>query len=496
MKVVIPKELLDKANLIGGVWSNAESGKTFEVQSPVTGEVIAKVPLCDTADVEKAVQAARRVRDEFKDTPVLRRVELCNRIKQLVLERKEIIAKVMTLEQGKPCEGESIPDLDETALLFTDFAEDIVRLEMDTYPLKDPNKMAFSVREAIGVTAVITPWNYPVLIPAEYIAPALVVGNPIVFKPASYTPLSAILFARCIQDALDELGFPKGIFNLITGPGGSVGNHLVGHPHVDCIAFTGETVTGQAICSRAGLKRTLMELGGNGPQIVCDDADLAKAAAAAAFGCYTNAGQVCCATERILVDARVHDKFVKLMLEETEKWKVGDPFDKKTNVGPLNNEPTAAKTETHLDDAVKKGARILVGGKRESGRPTGLYFQPTVIDGVTPSMLLNKEETFGPVAPIISFESDEEAVQIANGSGYGLQMAVFTSSIKKCFFYSKKLRTGTIVVNDTTDYWEDLYVPFGGGGGTKSGHGRIATHFTMEDLTYIKTTTIDFANAK
>jgi succinate-semialdehyde dehydrogenase/glutarate-semialdehyde dehydrogenase len=233
-----------------------------------------------------------------------------------------------------------------------------------------------------------------------------------------------------------------------------------------------------------------MELGGNGPQIVCADANLVEAAKAAATGCFLNAGQVCCATERMLVYKKVHDEFVELLLKEANGWVLGDPMDPGTTMGPLNNEPTAVKTEQHLDDARAKGAQILLGGARQTGRPTALYFPPTVIDGVRRDMLLNMEETFGPVAPVIDFATDAEAVEIANETGYGLQMSVFTSSIKRCFWYADQLRTGNIVFNDTTDYWE-AHEPFGGGGGTKSGHGRLGGRYTLDDVTHLKTVAID-----
>jgi succinate-semialdehyde dehydrogenase/glutarate-semialdehyde dehydrogenase len=301
------------------------------------------------------------------------------------------------------------------------------------------------------------------VIPSEYLGPGLAVGNTVVMKPASTTPLSMVLTARCIQQALEEFGLPPGVFNLVTGPGSVVGNHLVAHPDVALIGFTGETVTGEAICARAGIKQTLMELGGNGPQIVCADANLEEAARAAATGCFFNAGQVCCATERILVERKVHDDFLALLLKETNSWVLGDPLHPDTTMGPLNNEPTAVKTEAHLSDARQKGASILTGGERQAGRPTPLYFPPTVIDGVRRDMLLNLEETFGPVAPVIEFASDAEAVEIANETGYGLQMSVFTSAIKRCFWYADQLRTGNVVFNDTTDYWE-AHEPFGGAG--------------------------------
>jgi len=489
-KFIVPKELEDKNNLIGGVWSNASSGKIFEVRSPVSGEILATVPKCDSTDVDKAVEAARRTRETFKLVPVAKRVALLRRIHEIILERKEIIAKVLTMEQGKPYLREALPEVEETAENIRLSAEDISRLESPVFPIQDPNKHGISFREGIGVMAAITPWNYPAVMPSEYIGPALAVGNPVVLKPASTTPLSAVLITHCVQDALDELGFPKGIFNLITGPGASVGSYLVAHPGVDVIGFTGESVTAAAICNKAGLKRTLMECGGNGPQIVCNDANLKEAASAAAYGCFFNSGQVCVATERILVHESIHDEFLNLIMEEVKNWKPGDPMKGETSMGPLNNEPTALKIEAHLKDALRKGARILCGGERESGWPTNLYFPPTVIDGVTRDMLLNTDETFGPVAPIIIFENDEEAVEIANETGYGLQMAVFTSSIKRCFYYMERLRTGNLVINDTTCWWETTN-PFGGGGGTKSGHGRLGGHWVLEDLTYLKSIAID-----
>lgn len=495
-KFIIPKELEDKNNLIGGVWSNAASGKTFEVKSPVTGEVLAKVPLCDTVDVDKAVEAARRTRDTFKLMPITKRIALLRRIDEIILERKETIAKVITMEQGKPYLRDALPEVGETAECFRLNAEDIIRLESPVLPMTDPNKHSISFREGIGVMAAITPWNFPTAIPAEYIGPALAVGNPVVLKPASTTPLSAILMAHCIQDALDELEFPKGIFNLLTGPGASTGSYLVAHPGVDVIGFTGESVTGEAISHKAGLKPSIMECGGNGPQIVCNDANLKEAAIAAAYGSFNNSGQVCVATERILVHKSIHDEFLDLLLGEVKKWKPGDPMKEETSMGPLNNEPTAVKIETYLEDALGKGAKILCGGQRESGWPTNLYFPPTVIDGVTRDMLLNKEETFGPLAPIIVFENDEEAVEIANETGYGLEMAVFTSSIKKCFYYMERLRTGSLMINDTTCSWGTLNPPFGGGGGTKSGHGLLGGHWELEDLTYLKSIVIDSAKVE
>lgn len=490
----VPKELTSDANLIAGAWVEARSGERFAVTSPVTGELLAEVPSCAAADVDAAVAAAKAAWPAYKALHVYERAAVVLRMAELIRSRAESIARVLSVEQGKPYETESLPEVLEVALNFQLAGEDVVRMETPVLTMRDPNKRVMTTREAYGVMAVITPWNFPTVIPSEYIGPGLAVGNTMVMKPASTTPLSMIMVARCIQEAFEEAGLPGAIFNLITGRGAVVGDYLVSHPDVDIIGFTGETVTGESICAKAGIKQTLMELGGNGPQIVCADADLEAAAAAAAFGSFFNAGQVCCATERILVEDRVHDRFLGLLLAEAGKWRLGDPLEAATMMGPLNNEPTAVKTEEHLADAKAKGAEILAGGERESGRPTGFYFPATVIDGVRRDMLLNLEETFGPVAPVIRFSTDAEAVEIANESGYGLQMSVFTSSLKRCFWYADRLRTGNVVFNDTTDYWE-AHEPFGGGGGTRSGHGRLGGRFTLDDVTHLKTIAIDFEKA-
>jgi acyl-CoA reductase-like NAD-dependent aldehyde dehydrogenase len=230
----------------------------------------------------------------------------------------------------------------------------------------------------------------------------------------------------------------------------------------------------------------LMELGGNGPQIILEDADLRRAAKAAAFGAYFNAGQVCCATERVLVDRRVQKDFLDLVIQEAKNVRVGDPFGEGIHMGPMNNISVLEKTERHLADAQHNGARIVFGGKRIANQPTNYFFEPTVIDKVSPEMLLNNEETFGPVVPVITVDGYEKVIELANATGYGLQMAIFTQDIDKAFYFADRLRSGNVVINDTTDYWE-AHEPFGGGGGTKSGYGRLGGRFTFDDMTHLKT---------
>jgi acyl-CoA reductase-like NAD-dependent aldehyde dehydrogenase len=259
---------------------------------------------------------------------------------------------------------------------------------------------------------------------------------------------------------------------------------------VDCIGFVGSHGTAEKIVRAAGLKRSLIEASGNGPVVVCVDADLEAAAKGAVYGGFFCAGQVCCATERVLVDRRVHDDFLSAVVEEAKGWKLGDPFDEETLVGPMNNEPTAQKMDSHLEDALEKGAEIAVGGSRDEGRPTRLYYQPTVVDGVGVDTLINRDETFGPIVPLITVDGDDEALAVANDSYLGLQAAVYTRSLKRAFTYLDNLRVGNVVVNDSTDYWE-AHEPFGGAAGTRTGWGRIGGRYTMLDMTDLRTVVLD-----
>jgi succinate-semialdehyde dehydrogenase/glutarate-semialdehyde dehydrogenase len=293
------------------------------------------------------------------------------------------------------------------------------------------------------------------------------------------------------MQAMADAGLPDGVVNVVYG-GGAVGEVLVTHPGIDCIGFVGSNATAEKIVRAAGLKRSLIEASGNGPVIVCQDADLERAARGAVFGGFFCAGQVCCATERVLVHERVHDAFLDEVLKAASEWRLGDPFDPDTKVGPMNNDPTARKMDAHLEDAVDKGASVVLGGARESGRPTDLYYQPTVVTDVTTDTLINREETFGPIVPLIRVSSDAEALAVANESHLGLQAAVYTSNLSRAFGYLENLRVGNVVVNDSTDYWE-AHEPFGGASGTKSGWGRIGGRYTMLDMTDLKTIVLDVA---
>jgi acyl-CoA reductase-like NAD-dependent aldehyde dehydrogenase len=472
-------------NFIGGEWVEATGEAAREIVSPVSGEKLADVPDASPEDVARAARAAREAQPRWAALSAWERARVCHAIADLIEERKEDFARELSLEQGKPYVAEAIPDIEETAENFRIAAEDVKRLESAIVPSQDVNKRILTFRKPNGVYAGITPWNFPTLIPVELIAPGIAAGNTIVMKPSEWTPIAMANFVQIMADA----GLPEGVVNVVYG-GGDVGERLIQDENVDCVGFVGSHTTAEKIVRAAGLKRTLIEASGNGPVVVCADADLEAAAKGAVFGGFFCAGQVCCATERVLVDERVHDEFLAAVVREAEGWKLGDPFDEDTLVGPMNNEPTAEKMDRHLEDAVAKGADVVLGGSRDAGRPTELYYQPTVVDRVGVDTLINRDETFGPIVPLITVASDEEALAVANDSYLGLQAAVYTRSLRRAFRYLDNLRVGNVVVNDSTDYWE-AHEPFGGASGTRTGWGRIGGRYTMLDMTDLKTVVLD-----
>jgi acyl-CoA reductase-like NAD-dependent aldehyde dehydrogenase len=472
-------------NFIGGDWVEATGDSAREIVSPVTGEKLADAPIASAEDVDRAARAAREAQPGWAALSAWDRAKVCHAIADLIEERKEDFARELSLEQGKPFVAEAIPDIEETAENFRIAAEDVKRMESAVIPSQDVNKRILTFRKPNGVYGCITPWNFPTLIPVELIAPGIAAGNTIVMKPSEWTPIAMANFMQIMAEA----GLPEGVVNVVYGDG-AVGESLITNENIDCVGFVGSHGTAEKIVRAIGLKRSLIEASGNGPVVVCADADLELAAKGAVFGGFFCAGQVCCATERVLVDKRVHDDFLAAVVKEAETWLLGDPFDDSTLVGPMNNEPTARKMDTHLEDALEKGAEIVVGGSRDSDRPTGLYYQPTVIDNVGVDTLINRDETFGPIVPLITVDSDDEALAVANDSYLGLQAAVYTRSLKRAFRYLDNLQVGNVVVNDSTDYWE-AHEPFGGASGTRTGWGRIGGRYTMLDMTDLKTVVLD-----
>jgi succinate-semialdehyde dehydrogenase/glutarate-semialdehyde dehydrogenase len=474
---------------IDGEWIS--SSGTFEIQSPATGQPVYKAARGTLDLAKRAIDAAYDSRERARLTPPYERARFLHRVAEIIERRKQTLAKALAIEQGKPYESEALPEISETAENFRIAAEDIKRLDGRVMPSRDPRKIIIINYAPYGVFSIITPWNYPYLIASEYIAPAIATGNTVVFKPSSYVAGSAVRLVQCLEEA----GLPKGFANLVLSEGDytgqeEVGDEMVTNDKVAGIGVTGHTSTGETISKRAGMKKLLLECGGLGPMIVLDDADVGKASVAAAMASFSNSGQVCCAAERILVHETVYDRFLTHLAEETKKWKLGHPLEEGVRVGPMNNEPTASKVDLHMTDGANKGARVLVGGKRAVGYPTSLYYEPTLVADVSPDMLFNKDETFGPVAPVMRVSSSDEAIEIANGTPYGLQASVFTTDIRRAFQFIDNIQAGQVVVNESPLYWE-AQEPFGGLGGKKSGLGRLGGVYTVYEMSNFKTAVID-----
>ncbi|MGW5366542.1 aldehyde dehydrogenase family protein [Actinopolymorpha pittospori] len=473
---------------IGGSWVHSASGATFEALDPATGDPIAVLQKGNAADIDRAVAAANEAFHAYRATSVLERAALCERVADAMASRRDELARVLSLDQGKPLHAEAYAEVDTAVDGFRSAAAHVKHLGGETIPVADPNKRVFTRREPRGVYAVITPWNFPINIPTEYIAPALATGNTVVWVPAPTTSYCAVALAEVFEEA----GVPAGVVNLVTGEGAVVGDAAVAHTGTHAVGFTGSTATGRTIAARAAGKPLLLELGGNGPTIVFADADLKQAAAAIAGGAFFNAGQTCAATEVVFAERGVQDEFAQLLSEEAERIRLGDPADPATTMGPLNNPMVAAKMDRHVADAREGGARVLAGGGRAPGRGSDLFYEPTVLTEVRPDAVLVREESFGPIAPVVPFDSHEQVLSWVNAAQFGLVGSVWTRGAGLGIRTAEAMRTGIVNINESSTYWE-IHVPFGGGSGTGSGIGRLGGMHTLLEMTELKTVTLDLS---
>jgi acyl-CoA reductase-like NAD-dependent aldehyde dehydrogenase len=469
--------------LIGGEWVASESGATFDATSPATGEVIGSLPEGTREDAKRALAAADVAWPVWAALSAFDRAAAMRRIAAAVDERREDLARTLTLDQGKPFRAEAFDEVEELIAYWEMAAADATRIEGLIPPSVDANNRVFLYRVPRGVVGVISPWNWPYTMPGEIVAPALAAGNAVVLAPAPTTSVCAVKLAECIQAA----DLPPGVFNLVTGPGPVVGDEVASNRLTAAVGFIGSIATGHAVAARAAGKELLLEMGGNGPLVVCDDADLDAAVEATLTACFLNAGQSCTAGERILVQEPAHDAFLgKLTAAVGERIRLGDPFDDATTMGPLNNAPVADKTERHVTEAREQGATVVSGGGRSPELGSDLFFEATVLDGVTDHMEIAREETFGPVVPVTTIRHEDDAIELVNGSGYGLLSAIFTADLGRGLRFAERVRTGWVNVNEGTNYWES-HLPFGGRAGSASGVGRVGGRFSMERLTELKT---------
>ncbi len=470
--------------LINNQWVPAQSGRTFATINPSTGEEICQIAEADSADVEKAVRAARAAFEHgtWRKIAASQRGALLLRLADLIEKHADELATLESLDNGKPVAVAKAVDVAATAGCFRYFAGWADKVHGKTIPI-DGDFFCYTRLEPVGVVGQIIPWNFPMLMLAWKLAPALATGNTVIMKPAEQTPLSALRIGELIVEA----GFPPGVVNMLPGYGPTAGAAIANHMDVDKVAFTGSTEVGHLImeaAAKSNLKRVTLELGGKSPNIVFADTDLDAAVEGAHFGLFFNHGQCCCAGSRVFVEEKIYDKFVEKSGERARKRTVGDPFDPKTEQGPQVDAAQFEKVMGYIDSGRKEGAKLVCGGDRVGDR--GYFIQPTVFSDVQDEMKIAKEEIFGPVMSIIPFKSVDEVITRANRTEYGLAAAVWTRDIQKALSISNSVRAGTVWVNCYNVL--DTRAPFGGF--KQSGIGRELGEYGLQQYTEIKTVTV------
>ncbi|MBA3689026.1 MAG: aldehyde dehydrogenase [Chloroflexi bacterium] len=472
--------------IIGGEQVDAADGQTFDVMNPATGEVLARAPLGGPEDVDRAVKAAQAAFEgPWSTWSASKRGRTLQKFSNLVKQNLEELAQLESRNVGKPISGARGEAL-AVSLVFEYYAGAANKLFGETIPVSRPG-LDFTLREPIGVVGLIVPWNFPMNMASWKLGPALAAGNTAILKPASYTPLTAIRLGELALEA----GFPPGVVNVITGPGGTAGAALAGHAGVGKVAFTGETTTGQEIMRLAAnnVKKISLELGGKSPNIVFADADLERFAAESPLAVFDNAGQDCCARSRIFVEASVHDKVVELFTEATRKVIVGDPSQDATQMGSLISERQRERVIDYIAIGRDEGAELVYGGEAPSGEvfENGAYLMPTIFDAASTEMRIVREEIFGPVVAIIPFSDEADAVRLANDTPYGLSGSIWSRDIGKALRVAKAVKAGVLSVNSNSSVHTEA--PFGGY--KMSGMGRELGMHALELYTEVKNVFVD-----
>ena len=470
-------KLLRQQCYIDGRWVDADGGKTLAVTNPATGEVLGAVPNMGAAETRRAIEAANAAGPAWRAKTAKERSAILRKWSDLMLANQEDLAIIMTAEQGKPL-TESRGEIVYAASFIEWFAEEARRVYGDTIPGHQPDKRIVVIKQPVGVCAAITPWNFPAAMITRKVGPALAVGCTMISKPASSTPFSALALAELAERS----GVPKGVFSVVTGASSAIGGEMTSNALVRKVTFTGSTETGKLLIGQAAktVKKVSMELGGNAPFIVFDDADLDAAADGAIASKYRNAGQTCVCANRILVQDKVYDAFAGRLAERVAKFKVGNGMEPGVVIGPLIDEAAVKKVEEHVSDALAKGAKVAMGGKRHA--LGGLFFEPTILTNVNPSMKVTKEETFGPVAPLFRFKSEEEAIRLANDTEFGLASYFYARDLGRVWRVAEALEYGMVGIN--TGLISTAEAPFGGV--KESGLGREGSKYGIDEYLEIK----------
>lgn len=462
---------------LDGQWRDADDKTRFSVSNPATGELLGEVPRMGGAETVRAVDAANAALPAWRSLLARERAAILQRWYQLILANADDLARMMTLEQGKPL-AEAKGEVVYAASFIEWFAEEAKRLYGDTLPTTGVDRRLMVIRQPIGVCAAITPWNFPAAMITRKVAPALAAGCTVVVKPAEQTPFTALALAELAQQA----GFPPGVFNVLTGDPVAIGGVLTGSPIVRKLSFTGSTEIGRLLMAQCAptIKKLSLELGGNAPFIVFDDADIDAAVAGALVSKYRNAGQTCVCANRLLVQDSVYDEFAAKLAEAVKTFSIGNGLEAGVNVGPLIDDDAVLKVEAHVADALAKGAQVLVGGKRHAAGK--LFYEPTVLVDVTPDMRVAREETFGPVAPLFRFKTEDEAIQMANDTEFGLAAYFFARDVGRVFRVGEALEYGMVGIN--TGIISNEVSPFGGI--KQSGVGREGSRYGIDEYLEMK----------